>query len=268
MRRRRAGGVLALFAITAVCVGGAAYRQSRRPPLVMTVLNQPTQSVAQAVAQEEQPRVLIYHTHTWEAYEITESERYTPTETWRTQDDHYNMVAVGEALAEELTARGFVVVHDTTAFEPPNLSTAYTRSLTMLRSRLDAGEQYDYLFDVHRDAYSGAYNGGNCLQVDGQSMAYVMLLVGKGVGATGAGFDERPDWQKNLALAQSITNEINALVPGLCREVKVKNGRFNQHVSTGALLIEVGNNRNTLSEAIAACPAIAEAIVRVHAAKH
>ena len=132
-----------LFAAAAVFAGGTAYRQSRRPPLVMTVLNQPAQSVVQAVAQEELPRVLIYHTHTWEAYEITESERYTPTETWRTQDDHYNMVAVGEALAKELTARGFVVVHDTTAFEPPNLSTAYTRSLAMLRSRLDAGEKYD-----------------------------------------------------------------------------------------------------------------------------
>ena len=178
------------------------------------------------------------------------------------------MVAVGEALAKELTARGFVVVHDTTAFEPPNLSTAYTRSLAMLRSRLDAGEKYDYLFDVHRDAYSGAYNGGNCLQVDGQSTAYVMLLVGKGVGATGAGFDERPDWQKNLAMAQSITGEINGIAPGLCREVKIKNGRFNQHVSTGALLIEVGNNRNTLSEAIAACPAIAEAVARAHAAEN
>ena len=257
-----------LFAAAAVFAGGTAYRQSRRPPLVMTVLNQPAQSVVQAVAQEELPRVLIYHTHTWEAYEITESERYTPTETWRTQDDHYNMVAVGEVLAKELTARGFVVVHDTTAFEPPNLSTAYTRSLAMLRSRLDAGEKYDYLFDVHRDAYSGAYNGGNCLQVDGQSMAYVMLLVGKGVGATGAGFDERPDWQKNLALAQSITGEINGIAPGLCREVKIKNGRFNQHVSTGALLIEVGNNRNTLSEAIAACPAIAEAVARAHAAEN
>lgn len=146
--------------------------------------------------------MLIYHTHTWEAYEITESERYTPTETWRTQDDHYNMVAVGEALAKELTARGFVVVHDTTAFEPPNLSTAYTRSLAMLRSRLDAGEKYDYLFDVHRDAYSGAYNGGNCLQVDGQSTAYVAAgrkrrrrRRVRGLRTSGLA--------KNLALAQS-----------------------------------------------------------------
>lgn len=52
MRKHRAGGVLMLFAAAAVFAGGTAYRQSRRPPLVMTVLNQPAQSVVQAVAQE------------------------------------------------------------------------------------------------------------------------------------------------------------------------------------------------------------------------
>lgn len=45
MRKHRAGGVLMLFAAAAVFAGGTAYRQSRRPPLVMTVLNQPAQSV-------------------------------------------------------------------------------------------------------------------------------------------------------------------------------------------------------------------------------
>ena len=255
--------------LTAAVMGSAAffYRQSLRTPLVITVLNQPEQETVQAAAQKEQPRVLIYHTHTYEAYEMTEDERYTPTETWRTQDNNYNMVAVGAALEKELTARGFIVIHDTTAFEPPNLSSSYTRSLAMLRSRLDAGEQYDYLLDVHRDAYSGDYHGGNSLKIGEQNAAYVMLLVGKGIGATGAGFDERPDWEKNLALAQKITDEINAIAPGLCRDVKIKNGRFNQHVSTGALLIEIGNNRNTFSEAVAACPMIAEAIARVHEAK-
>ena len=58
---------------------------------------------------------------------------------------------------------------------------------------------------------------------------------------------------------------MNAQVEGVSREVKVKTGRFNQHVSTGALLIEVGNNRNTLEEALAACPIIAQALAQVHA---
>lgn len=266
MRRR---GKIGLAILALALAGGGAYvgMERPRPPLVIRVAAQQEEAV-QAVAQEEAPRILIYHTHTYEAYEITETETYTPTEKWRTRDEQYNMVAVGDALARELTARGFIVVHDTTAFEPPNLSTAYTRSLEMLKARLDTGEQYDYWIDVHRDAYSGAYNGGNGVEIDGQSVAHVMLLVGKGTGATGSGFDERPDWPKNLALAQAVTDAANALAPGICREVKIKNGRFNQHVSTGALLIEIGNNRNTLSEALAACPIVAEAFERVYKAQH
>ena len=235
-------------------------------PLTIEVMEDAQQAAAPALP-DERPSVLIYHTHTWEAYEMTENMRYTPTETWRTKDDRYNMVRVGEKLAQELETYGFSVVHDTTDFEPPNLSSAYKRSLAMLEERLEAGESYDYILDVHRDAYSGPYNGANCVELDGTRAAYVMLLVGKGTGATGSGFDERPDWPRNLKLAQQITEQIDALAPGMTREVKIKTGRFNQHVSSSALLIEVGNNKNTLQEALAACPVIARAIAQVHAQK-
>jgi len=245
--------------------GGAALEWfERREPLVIEVISDT--SAAASMQMDGRPRVLLYHTHTWEAYEMTADTQYTPTQTWRTEDDRYNMVRVGEELAKELTARGFAVVHDQTDFEPPNLSSAYIRSLEMLEARLDAGETYDYILDIHRDAYSGPYNGGNGVTLaDGRQAAYVMLLVGKGTGATGSGFDERPDWPKNLELAQKITDRMNELTQGVSREVKIKTGRFNQHVSSGALLIEVGNNKNTLDEALAACGVIAQAVADVHA---
>lgn len=257
--------IWAAAALTALmCAGGAAMQAARVPLVIEVVSPQADALTAAAVPGEERPRVLLYHTHTWEAYEMTEDSQYTPTETWRTRDERCNMLRVGRELARCLTELGFDVVHDVTAFEPPHLSSAYTRSLAMLEARRDAGERYDYILDVHRDAYSGLYNGANGVQQDGQTMAYVMLLVGKGTGATGAGFDERPDWPKNLALAERITEAMNAQVEGISREVKVKTGRFNQHISTGALLIEVGNNRNTLEEALAVCPIIAKAIAQVH----
>lgn len=265
-RKKGAAAMLMIAALLLLCGCGADMQMARSVPLSIEVIAQPQaiEAAAAAAETEERPRILIYHTHTWEAYEMTEDTRYTPTETWRTKDERYNMIRVGEVLAEELTARGFFVVHDRTVFEPPNLSGAYSRSLEMLDSRITAGETYDYIFDVHRDAYSGPYNGANSAAQDDQRVAYVMMLVGKGTGATGAGFDERPDWPKNLELAQRITDEMNALLPGVSREVKIKTGRFNQHVSNGALLIEVGNNRNTLDEALAACPVIAQAIAQAH----
>ncbi|MBP3428744.1 MAG: stage II sporulation protein P [Clostridia bacterium] len=263
---RRWGRAAALMALAVFAWGmirSAAQTHGARPALVIEVIDQEAEPAA-AQALTGQPRVLIYHTHTWEAYEMTEDAQYTPTETWRTMDERFNMVRIGRELAAELTSRGFYVVHDTTAFEPPNLSAAYTRSLAMLDERLGGGEAYDYIIDLHRDAYSGPYNGGNWVSAGEREMAYVMMLVGKGTGATGSGFDERPDWPKNLALAEQITQEMETLVPGIAREVKIKTGRFNQHVSSGAMLIEIGNNRNTLDQALASCPVVAEAIARVY----
>lgn len=270
MRLGFARGAAALCLTAAVASAGILYAAQRsRAPLVIEVMTSQSETMAAAqTADIERARVLIYHTHTWEAYEMEDDAPYQPTEAWRTKDERYNMVRVGEVLADELEKLGFVVVHDKTAFEPPNLSQAYTRSLEMLGERLAAGETYDYVLDIHRDAYSGLWNGANCVEREnGERLAYVMLLVGKGTGATGSGFDERPDWPQNLALAEQITQELSALVPGISREVKIKTGRFNQHVSTGALLIEVGNNKNTLSEALASCPVIAEAIARTHEAR-
>lgn len=251
----------ALLALAALLYGTAS-ANAQKIPLTIEVISPALPAAAQ---ESVAPRVLIYHTHTWEAYEMTEDTRYEPTETWRTKDERYNMLRVGETLAGELEALGFDVTHDLSVFEPPNLSGAYVRSLEMLERRLAAGETYDYIFDVHRDAYSGLYNGGNSVQYGGRKMAYVMLLVGKGTGATGSGFDARPDWPKNLELAERITGAINDQISGAAREVKIKTGRFNQHVSAGALLIEVGNNKNTLEEALAACPVIARAIAAAHA---
>lgn len=247
-------------------VFGDGQTQAQRLPLVIEVIA--PEDTQEELPEKDRPRVLIYHTHTWEAYEMTESTQYTPTETWRTKDERYNMVRIGEQLAMHLTQQGFEVIHDKTAFEPPTLSSAYTRSLAMLEERLDAGERYDYILDIHRDAYSGAYNGANSVRLEEKNLAYVMMLVGKGTGATNSGFDERPDWPKNLDLAQRITDGMNALVEGVAREVKIKSGRFNQHVSTGALLIEVGNNQNTLEEALLSCEVIARAIAGVYAQDH
>lgn len=256
LRRLCAGVLLALL-----CMPGAA--QAQRTPLKIEYIAPAAEE--KATPMQERPRVLIYHTHTWEAYRMTEEAQYVPTETWRTRDEAHNMIRVGEALAGELEALGFAVVHDKTAFEPPKLSDAYNRSLQMLEARLAEGERYDYIFDIHRDAYSGPYNGANTVEHEGVQRAYVMLLVGKGTGATGAGFDERPDWPKNLELAERITDAMNVCIPGISRDVKIKSGRFNQHVSQGALLIEVGNNQNTLEEALASCPVIAAAIADAHA---
>ncbi len=212
------------------------------------------------VAAAQGKRILIYHTHTYEAYEQQPDRPYVETQTWRTADEEHNMVRVGKELQRLLTAKGYVVVHDTTAFEPPKLSSAYTRSLNMLERRRDAGEHYDLYIDLHRDAYVASQKGSNTVQTAAGACARLMMLIGKGEGQTEQGFDQKPEWEKNLAIAQQLTEALRSQEEGLCKEVCLKSGRFNQHIAPCCVLIEVGNNRNTLDEALASMPYLADAI--------
>ncbi|MDD3336155.1 MAG: stage II sporulation protein P [Eubacteriales bacterium] len=206
------------------------------------------------------PRILIYHTHTYEAYEKQPEANYQETQQWRTADPEYNVMRIGDELAALLTGLGFEVVHDRTAFEPPELSSAYTRSLAMLTQRLAAGESYNLYIDLHRDAYSGSDTSTNIVQAGNLELARLMLLIGKGEGMTGQGFAEKPDWETNLKVASAITEGLNQQVNGLCKDVMVKSGRYNQHVAPHCVLIEAGNNRNTLRQVLAAMPYLADAI--------
>ena len=199
-------------------------------------------------------RVFIYHTHTYEAYEMDAENPYTPTETWRTADESCNVVRVGEELAACLRAAGVETVHDTTAYEPPKLSTAYSRSLEGLKKAAEDG--YDLYIDLHRDSYSKG-NGDNTVTVEGKPAARILILIGQG---TGTGFDEKPDWERNEKAAKIISDFLNARREGLCRGVSLKSGRYNQQAASPSMLIEVGNNKNTLPEAISAVEPLARAI--------
>ncbi len=208
-------------------------------------------------ATEPAKRVLIYHTHTYEAYEQTAESPYQQIERWRTSDAAYNVVCVGAALSASLRALGIEVVHDTTAFEPPELSDAYARSLRMLEERQQKGERYDLYIDLHRDALASGSTIKRTVSIGGVDVARIMVLVGKG---TTGGYVDKPDWENNLLVANGITERLNRQCDNLARDVKIKTGRFNQHISDRCVLIECGMNWNTLEEVLASIPYLAEAI--------
>ncbi|MBQ3224022.1 MAG: stage II sporulation protein P [Clostridia bacterium] len=208
------------------------------------------------IAWEKPPRVLIYHTHTYEAYTMEADGLYEETERWRTADNAYNVVRVGEALAEELRLRGIEVVQDITNHELPALNTAYARSLETLSHRMEGGEEYDLCIDLHRDAYSPG-TGENTVDTPLGKAAKCMFLIGRGEN-----FALKPDAAANEELAQQLTGHMNATVPGLCRDVRTSANRYNQHLGERALLIEAGNNMNTITEVLRAVPYLADAIAQ------
>jgi stage II sporulation protein P len=213
--------------------------------------------IREEVPVPEPHRILIYHTHTYEAYEQDPASAYRQTEKWRTADQTHNVVAVGRALAASLRALGLEVVHDETAFEPPNLDDAYDRSLAMLEARSSAGEAYDLYIDLHRDAVASSSSIRQTVTIGGEEVARFMVLVGQG---TTGGYTVKPDWEANLVLANRITAGLNAQCEGLARDVKIKTGRFNQHVSDCCVLIECGMHINTLEQVLRGVPYLAQAI--------
>lgn len=206
--------------------------------------------------RSEEPTILIYHTHTTEAYTQTETDRYKENGKWRTSDPSKNIVAVGEVLKEILERDyGFTVIHDTTDHEPPKLATAYERSVATMARYHEAYPSIVLFIDLHRDAYNTDTAPCDYLTINGIETARLMLVVGKGEK-----YAEKPYYDSNIAFAQRITEHLNTIDEKLCRPVRVKTGRYNQHIAPNCILVEVGHNANTLSQAKAAMPFLAESI--------
>ncbi|HWR18212.1 MAG TPA: stage II sporulation protein P [Clostridia bacterium] len=205
------------------------------------------------------PRVLIYHTHTTEAYTPTKKYAYTACGEWRTRQNDRNVVALGEKLAELLNEKyGISVIHDTTNHEPPTLNTAYERSLDTMLDYKEKNPSITLFIDLHRDAGSGG-----TVTIDGKEVSRMMFVVGTGKGATGTGYGEMPDFTSNYALAKKLTERLRQIDPNLMRDIRVKSGRYNQHVSNQCLLVEVGTNINTFEQSLNAIDYLAQAIADV-----
>lgn len=203
-------------------------------------------------------RILIYHTHSHEAYAQVEEDPYEALEAWRTLDGEHSVVRLGSALAEELRAKGYAVIHDQTDHEQQDINSAYLRSLATLEGYAATGQDFDLIIDLHRDAYVEGLSP--CYAGNGAEYAQLMLLVGRGDKYSGA---DKPDYEGNLAFAQRLTTAINAREDGLCRNVTVKQGRYNQHMFHRAILVEVGHNENTLAQALASIPVLCAALDEV-----
>lgn len=206
------------------------------------------------------PQILIMHTHTTESYARDPDAPYTETGVAHTMDAAYNIVQVGDAAAQVLTEMGFSVLHDTQVYDWPSYNGAYERSRAGVEAILSEHPTIQMVLDIHRDALvDGAGTVYKPVTIaDGAKVAQVMLLVGTDAG--GASF---PDWTEHLALAMDITREMNALWPGLARPITLRTARFNQQLTKGSLLVEVGSHGNTLEEAIAGGRLFARALGRV-----
>lgn len=206
---------------------------------------------------EDLPKVLILHSHATESYTQTAQFSYQQSSAYRTLDTQYNMVRVGEALKEALEAKGIVAIHDTTLHDHPSYNDSYINSRETAQQWLQKHPSISLVIDLHRDA-AGNTSGGQLntgAVVEGEASAQLMLVVGSNAGGR-----NHPGWKQNMALAAKLHAQLEKRFPGICRPISFRTERFNQDLSAGALLIEVGAAGDTLEEALVAARALAEGI--------
>ena len=209
----------------------------------------------------EEPQILILHTHGSEAYTPAETGGVVWSGDYRTTDSRYNVVHVGDEMAEVFGEAGISVLHDRTLYDYPSYSGAYDRSLAAIQSYLTQYPSIQFILDVHRDAVAdGQGNQYKVVsEIEDVGTAAQLTLV---VGTDGSGLTH-PDWMENLRLAAAIQNEALGTYPTLMRPVLLRNSRYNQHATAGSLLVEAGAAGNSPEEAALAGRLFAETMVEV-----
>lgn len=201
-----------------------------------------------SLSDTDEPQVLIVHTHTCESYMSYYAGYYNEDDETRSTDDSKNVVAVGEALAGELRAAGIGVVHDTTKHDYPAFSGAYERSEQTILSQLAAYPSIRVVIDLHRDAMMGddLTKYKPTATVAGRKAAQVMLVL----GATDTEDLPNSYCRENIRFGMQLQRYMNETYEGLMRPMYLVDARYNQGLLPGSLLIEVGTDANTLSEAV------------------
>ncbi len=204
----------------------------------------------------ESPTVLILHTHGTESYEADGT--YQETSPYRTLDTEHNMVSVGDRVAEILEAGGIRVIHDRSLHDYPAYNDAYANARQAASQVLAENPSVCLVLDLHRDAAEDE-NGNqkrSAVTVGGAPCARLMLVMGSDKGNLSF-----PHWEQNLALVVKLQACLEQKNPGLCKPIQMVTSRYNQDLSTGALLVEVGTAGNTHAEALAAAEYLAEGIL-------
>lgn len=203
-----------------------------------------------------EPTVLILHSHGSESFAPT--GEYPEISPYHTLDKNHNMVSVGTYVAALLEAGGIHVLHDTTLHDDPSYNASYTNSRESVRQYLEQYPSIRLVLDLHRDSIEDEA-GNQIVQsvfAGDSTLAPLMLVVGTDYGGL-----THPQWRENLSLALKLQVQLEDLCPGICRNINLRSQRFNQDLSHGALLIEIGASGNTRQEALGAAKILADAIL-------
>lgn len=205
------------------------------------------------------PQVLIYHTHTGEAYLDEDADHFYDSYYSRTNNNDFNVVAVGEALKRALEKKGINTLHDLTVHDS-TYNGSYERSAETVREDMEKYPSVKVVLDIHRDALgSEDCKVKTVFEHDGKKGAQIMILAGCDPDNE-RGFS---NWKNNLSFALKLQSTAENLYPGMTRPLDFGIFAYNEYLCDGSLLIEIGTDANSIDEAEYSAELLAEVLSRV-----
>lgn len=183
------------------------------------------------------PQVLIYHSHTSEAYKSSDKDKNSTS-----MDGAKNVTSVGDVIEEELEKNyGIAVIHDKTVNDKGDYYGAYKKSGATLDKYLKEYGDFKLIIDLHRDSVKKSVV---TTKLNGEDVARFMFVV----------TEKNPKYASQKKMVDSMIGISNKLFPSLIRGQTITTyeygmGFYNQNKSNNAVLIEVGSDSNTIEEA-------------------
>lgn len=211
-------------------------------PDIKALLNQGSDLT---IYDKSKPTVLIYHSHTTEAYSLLDTGYYISSDA-RSNNSARNMVRVGDDLAAYLEKQGFNVIHDRTIHDK-DYTKSYDNSRVTIEKYLEQYPSIEVTIDVHRDdiTYSNKTKVKPTAKINGKKAARMMIISGCEYNRV----KNFPDWEENLKFDLQVQNKVNELYPGLMRPILFSERKYNMYETHYSFLLEVGTDANTLDEA-------------------
>lgn len=206
------------------------------------------------ITKENAPQILIYHTH-------GASESFEGSKSGVSEE---GIIGVGDYLTEVLEdTYGYKVYHDRTPYDmidgKIDRSLAYAKALPCISKIIADNPSIKVIIDLHRDGVGKAAK--KVVDINGKSTAKVMFFNGLSRSKTGARqYLANDNLADNLAFSLQLKIKSMELYPDFTKPVYLKGYRYNLHLLPRSLLIELGDQNNTLEEAKNAVPPLADVL--------
>ena len=192
-----------------------------------------TKLFSENIKLTDDPLVIIYHTHSSESYMPYKESNYHREEVKGTVRE------VGDVMEEQLENQGINVIHDKTIHDRPSYNESYDKSLATIKSLIKKYPTAEYIIDLHRDAAAASATEGKYTVIDGKRVAKFSLVVGQA----------NENYVELYDFAKTVSDRSGEMFSGFNGAIIEKNYNYNEFISNKALLLEVGNNKNTIEEA-------------------